>query len=115
MAAAVISTITGGKHGPASQLWAHARSSVWCRDQGCGRTDPNPGPDYAMRTEFGRPRSSMRLSTWPATSTSVARRSSVRERNLSPITRLNRLIAVSARARVVYPDAFCTPCGPSRQ
>src|SRR5919205_2001022 len=37
----------------------------------------------------------MRLSTWTATSISVARRSSVRERSPSPITRLYRLIAVS--------------------
>src|SRR5918994_7465291 len=46
-----------------------------------------------MRTYFGRPSSSMRLRTWTATFTSVVRRSSVRERNLSPIPRLNRLIA----------------------
>src|SRR5215208_3952252 len=55
----------------------------------------------------------MRLSTWTATSTSVTRRSSVCERSPSPITRLNRLIAVSARARFVYPDALChalRPC-----
>ena len=54
----------------------------------------------------------MRLRTWTATSISVVRRSSVRERNPSPITRLYRLIvyrliAVSARARLEYPDAFC--------
>src|SRR5215208_8389558 len=54
----------------------------------------------------------MRLSTWSATSVSVARRSSVRERNPSPITRLYRLIAVSAPARFVYPDAFCHPMRP---
>src|SRR5215212_3354426 len=49
----------------------------------------------------------MRLRTWTATSISVARRSSVCERSPSPITRLYRLIVVSARARFVYPDAFC--------
>src|SRR4051812_45742050 len=43
----------------------------------------------------------MPLSTWTATSISVARRSSVSERSSSPITRLYRLIAASARARVV--------------
>src|SRR3954462_5523186 len=26
------------------------RPTAWCTDHGCGRTDPNPGPDYAMRT-----------------------------------------------------------------
>src|SRR3954463_339050 len=25
-------------------------SPAWCRDQGRGRTEPNPGPDHAMRT-----------------------------------------------------------------
>src|SRR5829696_3977046 len=54
----------------------------------------------------------MRLSTWTATSTSVARPSSVCEHSPSPITRLYRLIAVSARARVVYPDALCHPMRP---
>src|SRR3954454_14948052 len=49
----------------------------------------------------------MRLSTWTATSISVARRSSVCERSPSPITRLNRPMVASARARFVYPDALC--------
>src|SRR4051812_266961 len=26
------------------------QAPAWCTDHGCGRTDPNPGPDYAMRT-----------------------------------------------------------------
>jgi hypothetical protein len=43
----------------------------------------------------------MRLSPWTATSTSVAQRSSVCERNPTPIKRLNRLIAVSARALAI--------------
>ena len=54
-----------------------------------------------MRAEFECPSSNMRLRTWTATSTSVARRSSACERSLSPITRLKRAIAVSARARLV--------------
>ncbi len=62
---------------------------------------PTPIEGQAMRTEFGRPRSSMRLRMWTATSTSVARRSSACERSASPITRLNRDMAVSARARRV--------------
>ena len=88
----------------------HAR--LCCRDRGSGRTDPNPVRVQAMRTYFGRPSSSIRLSTWTATFTSVARRSSVRERNPSPITRLYRLIAVSARARFTYPEAFCQAMRP---
>src|SRR4051794_41862385 len=43
----------------------------------------------------------MRFRTWTATSISVARRSSVRERSPSQITRLNRPMVASARARVV--------------
>src|SRR4051794_33778375 len=54
----------------------------------------------------------MRLSTWTATPTSVARRSSVRERSPSPITRLYRLITVSAQARLLYPEAFCQAIRP---
>jgi hypothetical protein len=26
------------------------RDLAWCTDQGCGRTDPYPCPDYAVRT-----------------------------------------------------------------
>ena len=38
-------------------------SPAWCTDQGWGRTAPNPVRGQATRTYFGRPRSSMRLST----------------------------------------------------
>jgi len=72
-----------------------------CTDQGCGRSCPYPVCGQAMRTEIGRPSSSMRLRTWTATSTSVARRSSVRERSPSPMTCLNLPMAASARARLV--------------
>ena len=73
----------------------------WCTGQGCGRTDPYPVRGQAVRTYFGRPSSSMRFRTWTATSISVARRSSVRERSPSPITRLNRPMVASARARAL--------------
>ena len=52
---------------------------------------------------------------WTATSTSVARRSSVRARSPSPITCFHRPMAASARARMLYPDAFCQPMRPSRR
>src|SRR4051812_36235422 len=68
---------------------------------------PTPFWAHAMRTDSGRPSSSMRFRTWTATSTSVARRSSVRERSPSPITRFHRPMVASARARFVYPDALC--------
>ena len=57
---------------------------------------PTPFWAHAMRMDSGRPRSSMRLRTWTATSISVARRSSVCERSPSPITRLNRPMVASA-------------------
>ncbi len=44
--------------------------------------------------------------------TTVARRSSVRERSPSLITCLNWSIAASARARVVKPDALCQAAHP---
>jgi len=72
-----------------------------CTDQGCGRSCPYPVCGQAMRTEIGRPSSSMRLRAWTATSTSVARRLSVRERSPSPMTCLNLPMAASARARLV--------------
>ena len=45
-----------------------------------------------------RPSSSMRLRAWTATSTSVARRGSVRERSPSPITCLNLLMTAWFKA-----------------
>ncbi len=72
-----------------------------CTDQGCGRSNPSPVRGQAMRTEIGRPSSSIRFRAWTATSTSVARRWSVRERSPSPITCLNLPMAASARARFV--------------
>ncbi len=82
----------------------HLKTSLeWpcCTDQGYGRSYPSPGWFQAMRTEIGRPSSSMRFRAWTATSTSVARRWSVRERSPSPITCLNLPMAASARARFV--------------
>ncbi len=72
-----------------------------CINRRGGRTDPIPVFVQAMRTEFGRPSSSMRLRTWTATPTSIAWRSSVCERRPSPITCLKRDIPVSALARLV--------------
>src|SRR5215207_4499439 len=96
----------------ARRLRRERTEPAWCTDQGSGRTGPNPGPDYAMRTEFGRPRSCMRLRTWAATSTSVARRSSVCARNRSPSTCFHLAMAPSARARFVCPDALCQALRP---
>jgi hypothetical protein len=57
----------------------HPLLRLWCTDRARGRSCPNPARVHPMRRWFGRPSSSMRLSAWTATSTSVARRSSVRE------------------------------------
>ena len=70
-------------------------------DQWEGRNHPYPVRGHAMRTDFGRPSSSMRFSAWTATSTSVARRWSVRERSPSPITCLNLPMVASTRARML--------------
>ncbi len=72
-----------------------------CTDLECGRACPSPIRGQAIRTEIGRPSSSMRLSTWTATATSVARRSSLRDRSPSPITCFHRAMAASTRARVL--------------
>ncbi len=82
--------------------FAHlGREEPCCMNRGCGRSYPSPACGQAMRTEIGRPSSSMRLSAWTATPTSVARCRSVRERSPSPITCLNLPMAASAQARLV--------------
>ncbi len=85
----------------APRLPARQRTRPCCRDRWDGRSTPTPISGQAVRTEIGRPSSSMRFRAWTATSTSVARRPSVRERSPSPITCLNLAMAASARARFV--------------
>ena len=58
------------------------------------------------------PGSSMRLRARTAIAISVWRRRSVREHSASPITRFRRLMAVSTKARGLYPDRFCEPVRP---
>src|SRR4051812_11138640 len=95
-------------------LWSGPKVAAWiagqlglervrpcCMDQWEGRTHPYPVRGHAMRTDSGRPSSSMRFSAWTATSTSVARRWSVRERSPSPITCLNLPTVASTRARLL--------------
>ena len=66
----------------------------------------------AMRTEIGRPHFSIRLSAWTATSTSVARRRSVRKRSPARIICLNLPIAALAQARFVQSEVFCHAARP---
>src|SRR5215213_5396871 len=72
-----------------------------CRDRQDERRKPSPVWVQAVRTEIGRPSSNIRFRAWTATSTSVARRWSVRERSPSPITCLNLPMAASTRARML--------------
>src|SRR4051794_13042810 len=68
----------------------------------CLRYIPDwPGADARITVALGT-----------ATSNSVARRSSVCARNLSPITCFHLPMPASARARFVYPDAFCQAMRP---
>jgi len=84
-----------------SMMMAEAPERRCCMDQGYGRSCPSPVRGQAMRTEIGRPSSSIRLRAWTATATSVVRCSSVRERSPSPITCLNLPMAASTCARFV--------------
>src|SRR6478609_10296065 len=70
-----------------------------CTDGQCRCTEPRPCRGHTMRTYSGRPSSSMRFSTLTAMATSLACRPSVCERSLSPITRFQREMSASTRAR----------------
>ncbi len=83
----------------ASCRCAGARRQLVARVDGVGAWSPTRVPGHAMRTYSGRPRSSMRFSASAAMATSVARRPSVRERSPSPMTRFQRPISASTKAR----------------
>jgi adenylate cyclase len=89
----------------AQMIEAEAGGHLWAeRDRGAriSGTDaltPTLVRVHAMRTDSARPRSSIRFRAWTAMATSVARRRSVRDRSASPITRLYRDTAASAKAR----------------
>lgn len=70
-----------------------------CMDPACGRGLLAENFDQVMRTYSGRPSSSISFSAATAIATSVARLPSVRDRNPSPITRLNLPMSASTRAR----------------
>jgi hypothetical protein len=61
-----------------------------CTEEEEAREPPSPAADHATRTELGRPRSSIRLSTWAAIATSVARASSLWKRSPLPMTCFQR-------------------------
>jgi hypothetical protein len=93
-----------------ADFWAFWR--LVARIGGVGALSPIRVPGYAMRTYSGRPSSSIRFSTSAAIATSVACRPSVCERSPSPMTRFQREISASTRARQPYPDALCQPMRP---
>jgi hypothetical protein len=61
-----------------------------CMEKEEAKVAPSPAVSQATRTEFGRPRSSIRLSTWAAMATSVARAWSLWKRSPSPMTCFQR-------------------------
>src|SRR3954453_4026582 len=74
---------------------------------GVGSLSPTRVAGYAVRTYSGRPRSNIRFRTLLVMATSVACRPSVCERSPPPMTRFQRAISASTRARQLYPEAFC--------
>ena len=66
-------------------------------------SDPSLTADQATRTEFGRPESSMRLSTAKPTATSVACAASERKRSASLRIPFQRAIWLATPARLLYP------------
>jgi hypothetical protein len=65
-------------------------TTACCTEEGETRKPPFPTVDQATRTEFGHPRSSIRLRTTAAMATSVARASSLWKRSPSPMTCFQR-------------------------
>jgi hypothetical protein len=68
----VVSGHEAGRDG----FWLHrllrGAGGPWCTDQRDGRIDPSSRLVHAMRTDSGRPSSSMRFKAWTAMATSVA-------------------------------------------
>src|SRR3954470_15420560 len=67
-----------------------ANHPACCTEEEEAKEPPFPAVDHAARTEFGRPRSSIRLRTWAAMATSVALASSLWKRSPSPMTCFQR-------------------------
>src|SRR3954465_696881 len=89
-----------------------AAAHLVARVDGVGALSPTRVAGYAVRTYSGRPRSNIRFRTLLVMATSVACRPSVCERSPPPMTRFQRAISASTRARQLYPEAFCQPMRP---
>jgi transposase len=79
-------------------LSADGAMTVCCTVEEEAKEPPFPAVDQATRTEFGRPRSSIRLRAAAAMATSVARASSLWKRSPSPMTCFQRANWPSTRA-----------------
>jgi hypothetical protein len=87
--------------GTAEPSWSSMRQKrhpACCTEEEEAKNPPFPTVDQATRTEFGHPRSSIRLRTWAAMATSVARASSLWKRSPSPMTCFQRANWPSTRA-----------------
>jgi Transposase DDE domain len=73
-------------------------AAACCTEEKKAKEAPFPANDQATRTEFGCPRSSIRLRTWAAMATSVARAWSLWKRSPSPMTCFQRANWPSTRA-----------------
>ena len=83
-----------------------------CTEATRARDRPSRAGDQATRTEFGRPRPSMRLRTATPMATSVACAASEWKRSASPRTPFQRAIWLSTPARVLYPLLRCQAIRP---
>ena len=79
-------------------LLNYLSSLACCTEEEEAREPPSQAVDQATRTESGRSRSSIRLRTWAAMATSVARASSLWKRSPSPMTCFQRANWPSTRA-----------------
>src|SRR3954462_4400588 len=95
-------TVTGGDTAGLFACFADLRHLV-ALIGGVGALGPTRVQDHTMRTYSGRPSSSIRFSTSAAMATSLACRPSVCERSPSPMTRFQREMSDSTRARQLYP------------
>src|SRR3954470_14532538 len=83
---------------PGPRVHPRGGARACCTEEEEAREPPFPTADQATRTEFGHPRSSIRLRTWAAMATSVARALSLWKRSPSPMTCFQRANWPSTRA-----------------
>src|SRR3954465_4464488 len=90
----------------------HGPEKLFRRDQDLQPPPPSTLPPECGVTAATTLRYSMPVAAVVHTITSLACRPSVCERSPSPMTRFQREISHSTRARQLYPDACCQPMRP---